>query len=480
MDRQSIIRMASKPKGIFMTAIKIQPACLEDISLIKHIADQNRLALGFVIWASLEEKIARQALLVVKEREKTVGFVSFHHRRDGWTVIHEICVSSKHRGQGIGQKLVEAVQEQAFKKQQRGLRLKCPIDLPANKFYDKLGFVRVSIESGKRRPLAVWEKVLPRHASIKRPHFFLTLSGRAGEIRKILHLWEEGGDVRQPFSHIIFTPLFTSLSTISLIRDIKERLGSVVMFDSGGYQVQMGKVAYEELVFRLMQFYQKHTWANWYVLPDHVPHSRDTILEVEFKVRETLDFARLFLRRMPLDFYQKAIGVVHGRTPEQIARCIEAYAEMGLTYVGFGSFSTSGPKNSVNHLSKHNIELLRLLQMLAYQKGMRVHVFGIGSPSHLTRLAESGVLPTSLDSAGWWKAGGYGNVFFPMGSQLQITVAATPNATRSGIEYQKSQSGHECLFCGDIRLLRKSRTNRILHNLTAMLDTMERLNWICV
>jgi queuine/archaeosine tRNA-ribosyltransferase len=178
---------------------------------------------------------------------------------------------------------------------------------------------------------------------------------------------------------------------------------------------------------------------------------------------------------MPDDFVAKAVGVVHGRTEDQVRRCIEAYAEMGIRYIGFGSFGTSGPNGTINLVSQRSLKLLRLVQTLAREHGLYVHIFGIGSPSHLMRLAKANILPTSFDSAGWWKAGGFGNVFFPGGRQLHVTAVRSFETTLLGLEYQRRRSGHKCSFCNDLKLLRRRRMNRILHNLAVMLDTLEHL-----
>jgi len=452
---------------------------LKDISTVKQIVDKNRGAFGFVLRASLDQKLCRGEIIAAKNHDAVIGFITFHHRRDGWTTIHELCVEEMHRGLGLGRALVEAVQEKAHHAGQKGIRLKCPLDLPANGFYTRLGFTRIAIENGKRRSLAIWEKSLSSVCLKSRGPstslFFLTLTHSSSEIRQVIRLWEEGGDARNPFAHVIFTPLFSQPSAIATIQQLKEERDSVVMFDSGGYQVQMGKATYEELFGRLRRFYRENGWADWYVLPDHVPKSTDSDREVEFKVRESIDFARLFLRTMPEEFVERAIGVVHGRTEEQVYRCVEAYTDMGLSYLGFGSFGTSGPNGTVNMISQQSLKLLRLVQEEACTRGLRVHIFGIGSPSHLARLTEAGIQPTSFDSAGWWKAGGFGKVFFPAGRQLHITRVGGQNATRQGIEKEKQRTRHNCSFCADIRRLRQSRLMRIMHNLAAMLDTVQRV-----
>jgi queuine/archaeosine tRNA-ribosyltransferase len=237
------------------------------------------------------------------------------------------------------------------------------------------------------------------------------------------------------------------------------------------------KASYEELFDRLLRFYRENSWADWYVLPDHVPCSTDSEREVEFKVRDSIDFARLFIRMMPDDFVAKAIGVVHGRTADQVRRCIDAYAEMGIRYIGFGSFGTSGPNGTINLISQRSLRLLRLVQTHAHEHGMRVHIFGIGSPSHLIRLAEANITPASLDSAGWWKAGGFGDVFFSDGSRLSVSRTVSKNGTVKGIEQHRRRTVHSCQFCEQPRDLKRHRMMRVMHNLTVLLETVERLRW---
>lgn len=457
--------------------IQVRQAQKEDLTTIKRLADDNRNALGFVLQARLEEHLRRQELLVCERQGVVAGFATFHHRRDRWTTIHEICVDMKLHRQGLGRILVKGVQKQAVQAGQVGIRLKCPLDLPANGFYARLGFTRVAIENGKCRPLAVWEKLLTQSSCpiVDVPAFFLTLTHTPSEIRQVVRLWDESGDRRNPFAYAIFTPLFSTPGTIAIIRQIKEERGSILMFDSGGYQVQMGKATYEGLFDRLLRFYRENDWADWYVLPDHVPLSTDSDHEVEFKVCETLDFARLFLRMMPKGFAERAVGVVHGRTEEQVRRCVNAYADMGVGYLGFGSFGTSGPNGTVNLISQQNLNLLQLVQTLAHERSLRLHIFGIGSPSHLTRLADAGVRPNSFDSAGWWKAGGFGKIFFPAGRQLHITRVDGCNATQRGIEREKQRAQHDCAFCADVSQLRQRRMMRVMHNLAVMLDVTERV-----
>jgi hypothetical protein len=76
-------------------------------------------------------------------------------------------------------------------------------------------------------------------------------------LRKLLRLWDEGGDPRNPFAAILVTPLFAAPSTLRLIREeLKERRGATVYFDSGGYYVQQGKISFDNLYSSLRSYYQ--------------------------------------------------------------------------------------------------------------------------------------------------------------------------------------------------------------------------------
>lgn len=466
------------PKGLSLMLSKAgdRPADLTDLEAVKAIADACRNELGFIRRATLEEALRERRLVVAKngEDQSVLGFAHFRCTRHGHVTIYAIAVHPDWRGRGVGQALINVVIETAQRQKMQSLRLKCPIDLPANGFYSHLGFARITVEQGKCRAIAVWEKPLRSNNRYSRPSFFLTLTNDATSIRKVIRLWDGSSDLRDPFKHVVFTPVVSSGATVKLIRQLKEERGSMVMFDSGGYQVQMGRATYEELFDRLLRCYRENNWADWYVLPDRVPHSADSEREVEFKVRETLDFAKLFVRQMPDGFVEKAVGVVHGRTGEQVRRCVETYSDIGLRYIGFGSFGTSGPDGSVNMVSQTSLRLLRVAESLAREHGLRLHVFGIGSPNHLARLVKAGVSPDSFDSAGWWKAGGFGKIFFPGGCQLHITRMHKHTVTRQRIEYEKRRTQHSCPFCMDVLELRRKRILRIMHNLVSMLESVER------
>jgi hypothetical protein len=147
---------------------------------------------------------------------------------------------------------------------------------------------------------------------------------------------------------------------------------------------------------------------------------------------------------------------------------------MGITRIGFGSWGTSGPNGSVNMISESSLALFKIVCSIASEKNMKVHCFGIGGPNSFYRLRNNSLVPHSLDSSTWSKAGAFGSIFFPGTSQIQITVRRSFKTTKTGLEALKESTQHSCYFCQNIDKLRTSREYRIMHNLTAWLDTLQR------
>ena len=458
----------------------VRPAAPDDLVGIDALVRQASDVFGFVPRVVLARAINEGKVFVVTSVDgRLAGAVRFHHRRDAVTTVHEVIVAKDARKDGVGRTLVQAVHDAALARGQQALRAKCPIDARANGFYRATGWERVAIEDWRVLDLAVWKlPVRPSARPRTRPTFYLSLTGEASGIRRVQERWDRDGAAvgrADPFGHITFTPTFMSQRAIDVIRGMHESRGSVIMADSGAYQVQMGRGRHSELLDRLAVLNPSLAWVDRFVLPDHVPHSTDSDAMVEQKVQESILGAEALLRRMPDGFASRSIGVVHGRTPEQIGRCVRAYHAMGVQSIAFGSFGTSGRQLSVNQVSLRSVDLLRCAQDLAREINLSVHVLGIGSPRFLGLLRFGGVWPDSFDSAGWWKAGAFGNVFFPNSKQLLITMMEGPSATPIGAALVRDTSGHACVYCKEIEPLRRDRMGRILHNLAVMIDMVEQI-----
>lgn len=139
-----------------VTDVRIRPANLDDLDAVKQIADHHKDELGFVPRPALVRSVDRQQLFVAENNAELVGFVDFRHRRDGQTTLYHLAVRSEHRGQGIGRALISALADDSQRQGKSYIQLKCPEALPANTFYESLGFQPIGVEKGNRRPLVVW------------------------------------------------------------------------------------------------------------------------------------------------------------------------------------------------------------------------------------------------------------------------------------------------------------------------------------
>lgn len=137
--------------------IVIRHAILSDLDAVKRLVDTNRESLGFVIRSSLACGIEKQWILIAEYQGQVAGFAHYRHRQDRQTTLYQLCVRSEYRGQGVGKALLRSLQTESQSIGKTSIVLKTPIDLPANAFYQGLGFISRGIRPGKRRPLQIWE-----------------------------------------------------------------------------------------------------------------------------------------------------------------------------------------------------------------------------------------------------------------------------------------------------------------------------------
>lgn len=309
--------------------------------------------------------------------------------------------------------------------------------------------------------------------------FVASMTFRIEELREIWRLWHTQGDGRNPFARTIFTPLFARANVLQFMEEhFRGRSG--VIFDSGGYYVQQGVISYEALYQKLLTFYQNNQWASWYVLPDYVPTSSLSVAEVERRVQATITVTKnLFFTQMPDALRTQALPVVQGHTREQVRDCVQSYADLGVTYIGFGSFGTSGENNNINTISRQSIQMIEFLKELATKHRMRVHLFGIGTPNVLPLFYELGI--DSFDSSCWSRTAGYGNVYLPflgrksMSGRMLREVGGEAYR-RAKFAELKDATGHECPYCRDPDILKNHRIYQMMHNLYVMLDTVDAIN----
>ncbi len=278
-----------------------------------------------------------------------------------------------------------------------------------------------------------------------------------------------------PLARVLISPVFARPSAIEAVRAVRAELKSVVYFDSGGYYVQQGRIRYEELSSRLLELYEVHQWADHYVLPDFVPRSADSDRTVTSKVKATVREAKLFVRRLPRKLRGKVIPVIHGRSRGDIDRCLEAYMDLGVSTMGFGSLATGGSGGGSNLMTNGASRLIRYVSETLRGTSIQLHLFGVGAPGVVGLLSGLGV--TSFDSATWMKAAGFGQVFFPFSRSFSFRYRKgqpfRKGLTRTRLQAVKRLTTHVCAFCVDFERLRGDRLGRMIHNLLSIVDGAE-------
>ena len=132
------------------------------IDAVKSLADANRDSLGFMTHKKLEEIVEQKRGIVALQDDTVIGFVFFRHRKiDMQTTLSEICVQTDCRGQHVGTQLICGLIRDCEQRCREFIQLKCPVDLPSNEFYRKMGFRLHMIEDGRRRQLKVWRLSIP-------------------------------------------------------------------------------------------------------------------------------------------------------------------------------------------------------------------------------------------------------------------------------------------------------------------------------
>ena len=458
------------------------------VDAIKRIADHSRAELGFHTRQAYVDSLNKGELLIAKRDADVVGFARYHHRRDHRTTLYEIAVTPNIRGKGVGRRLVDALIAECQRVSSRCLRLTCPVELPANRFYEAMGFIRSAGRSrpGKNRPLYEWELPVLPHRKIT---FVASLTSVPTDLKQLIQLWEREGPTRKPFDRCIITPLFIARKSFEYVQYMHEHWGIEVIFDSGGFYVQQEKISYDELFSRLLDFYVKHKWATAYVLPDFVPTSRHSPDEVTERVYVTAAESVRFLGRLPADLQSRCIGVLQGHTPQHLKHCFDAYIGGGLENIGFGSFDTTGLNAEINLLTTDTESRLVFVRDLIRRNFLDgkvssppdLHLFGVSSPNIINQFKN--YLATSFDSCGWQRTAGFGNVYLPFMGRRNVSHMSTALTINKGMTAKEfyaecERTEHACPFCQDFPRLQKDRLVRMWHNAIVFCDMMKEINQV--
>lgn len=132
--------------------MNIRKATLEDKDNIAKLWRKESEMLGALYMGALKERIEKHMVNVACEGDSLLGFVEYRLRRDGVTVVYHIAVDKQHRGNGIGQALMNSLS--------LPIRLKVTADnSQALRFYERYGMACTEETlAGTGRALYVYER----------------------------------------------------------------------------------------------------------------------------------------------------------------------------------------------------------------------------------------------------------------------------------------------------------------------------------
>ena len=128
------------------TGVAIREASQEDARAIMALFEASKDELGSINqhhrW--LIQHIDTREVFVAKTDEgELVGFEVFNHSpltEGEHTTIYYLCTASTYRRHGIGKRLMEAVAVDSRLCGKKRITLMCPSQLPANHFYQNIGY----------------------------------------------------------------------------------------------------------------------------------------------------------------------------------------------------------------------------------------------------------------------------------------------------------------------------------------------------
>lgn len=242
--------------------------------------------------------------------------------------------------------------------------------------------------------------------------------------------------------------------------------GTKVVFDSGGFFVQTGKMRYDELHEPLMKAFLQHQWAHLYTLPDNVPSVEDSQDTIDYRVRETVKGSVRFFQQLPDHLKERALGVIQGNLKWHHDYCLEHYLKAGIPNVGFGTF---GKVTDLEMLTN-----ARRMRLISQREGMKhFHLFGFG---HLgATVYAKYVNPDTFDSASFMVVAGYKRIGAPFVHYMNISEKrAAPCISPERWRFVVEHTNH--FEVADYKELVASRKARLFNNLVAQYLTVDRLN----
>ncbi len=483
----------------------------QDMRQLLRLVRRDPTAKGKLTRSILTKAIAEGRLLIAETaRLPVAALIIDKSQPNTLTITNLILPAENSRKETVGM-IVDTLAAAANEKGYLLLRIRCPEQLFTRWELPALGFEKVGNNQLGNTVFVLAERIIPlepvpptrSNTTPSFGQFWIYIPGFYYSIalyKRLVPLFYSAYGGKPPF-HPFRTTIISLVSlfpfspnTLEMIDFLRRwRYGdtsmfdceyeipplALVMFDSGGFQAQQGLISFDRLCDLLLCLYSKESWADLYVLPDYPPVSSDPPDVVAAKSELTLRAGERFLSRLSyLWRYKTPVGAAHAYIPDQVAEAARRWYQLGVTFVAFGSFDTMGPRNSMNMFNKAALLRLQALMTVVKEHKMRLHIFGIGHTTPMIKMAEAGIHPTTLDSVSHHKAACYGNVRFPAALPPYPVARFTEghkNLSVEKIEKIKEETGHECPFCANPRMLYESLDHLSLHNLVVVMELTERL-----
>lgn len=127
----------------------------DEAAAAADVFQRHRDELGFVNRAQCDD---RDLVVVRRGGDVVAAALANHCVRKPQTTLYELAVLPQYRRRGLATELVERLTRETPHDK---IIAKCPAELPANDFYADTGWERIDRETGKARPLNVWQLDVP-------------------------------------------------------------------------------------------------------------------------------------------------------------------------------------------------------------------------------------------------------------------------------------------------------------------------------
>ena len=130
---------------------------------VSKLADEDDLILGNTALYTF----SGDSLYALLRDQEVLGFIQYYTKKKKPEItIHRICVRQDCRRLGYGKLLLQVLMTECLSTHIQLMRLKCPVGIPANHFYESTGFTFKGPELARTgRALNCWELVVTKQGA---------------------------------------------------------------------------------------------------------------------------------------------------------------------------------------------------------------------------------------------------------------------------------------------------------------------------